>query len=159
MLFAIFTILTSCESKEPVSPRFNHVFLQVSDMERSVNFYTNALGLKVTNDSVKNIVITLEDGTQIERDVNIVFLKFPGQDFVFELKEEVIPDSLNFALFQHVGIDVKDINKAVQKAKNAGAVVSPIRFIQSQSVELKQALFKGPDGELIELDQIISGEF
>ncbi len=88
--------------KEPVSPRFNHVFLQVSDMERSVNFYTDAHGLKVTNDSVKNIAITLEDGTRIEQDVNIVFLKFPGQDFVFELKEEEIPDSLNFALFQHV---------------------------------------------------------
>ena len=123
-------------------------------------FYTEALGLKVTNDGIKHIDITLEDGRQSELDVNIVFMKFPGQDFVFELKEVAIPDSISkFSLFQHVGIDVQDINEAVQQANNAGAKVSPIVFIQTQGVELKQAVFNGPDGERIELDQIISGNF
>lgn len=160
ILFTIAIILTSCGKKESLSPRFNHVFLNVSDMERSVDFYTKAFDLKVTNDSVKHLLYTYEDGTKGEVDVNIVFLKFPGQDFVFELGEKAFPDSLQkFALFPHIGINVKDIDKAVQKVKNAGAVVGPIRFVQTHGVELKHTFFKGPDGEVIELDQIISGEF
>lgn len=154
-------ILTSCRSNEPLSPRFNHVFLVVSDMEKSVEFYTKAFDLKVTNDNVKHIVWTYEDGTQQEVETNIVFLKFPGQNFVFELKEVGTMDTIDsFALFQHVGIDVKDLDKALQKALIAGAeIISPIRLVQTHGVELKHVFLKGPDGERIELDQIISGEF
>ena len=160
-LITLAIILTSCGSKEPLSPRFNHVFLVVSDMERSVEFYTKAFDLKVTNEKVKHIVWTYEDGTQKEVETNIVFLKFPGQDFVFELKEVKTMDSIdNSALFQHVGIDVKDIDKSLQKALNAGAeIISPIRLVQTHGLELKHVFLKGPDGERIELDQIISGEF
>ena len=113
---ALAIILTSCGSKEPLSPRFNHVFLVVSDMERSVEFYTKAFDLKVTNDNVKHIVWTYEDGTQKEVETNIVFLKFPGQDFVFELKEVETMDTIeNFALFQHVGIMLKTSIKHFKK--------------------------------------------
>ncbi len=154
-------ILTSCGSKQLLSPRFNHVFIVVSDMERSVEFYTEAFDLKVTNDQVKQITYTNEDGTQNEVETNIVFLKFPGQDFVFELKElKTIGNIENTALFQHVGIDVKDIDLALQKALNAGAeILSPKRLVQTHGVELKQVFLKGPDGERIELDQLVSGEF
>jgi catechol 2,3-dioxygenase-like lactoylglutathione lyase family enzyme len=154
-------ILTSCGSKEPLSPRFNHVFLVVSDMERSVEFYTKAFDLKVTNDKIKHLVLTYEDGTQKQVESNVVLLKFPGQDFVFELKEVEKMDTIeNFNLFQHVGISVKDIDKALKKALNAGAeITSPIRLVQTHGLALKNVFLKGPDGEDIELDQIISGEF
>jgi catechol 2,3-dioxygenase-like lactoylglutathione lyase family enzyme len=130
-------------------------------MEKSVEFYTKAFDLKVTNDNVKHVVFTYEDGTQEKVETNVVLLKFPGQDFVFELKEVETMDTIeNFALLQHVGIDVKDIDRALQKALNAGAEISsPIRLVQTHGIELKHVFLKGPDGEDIELDQIISGEF
>jgi len=44
--------------------------------------------------------------------------------------------------------------------KDIGAeVLVPIRLIKAEGVEAKQAFFKGPDGEPIELMEIISGEF
>ncbi len=154
-------LLTSCQSKEPISPRFNHVVIQVSNMEKSVDFYTHAFDLKVTNDSLKHVVYTLADGTKKERDVNVVLLKFPNQDFVYEMSEVTDFDpSVKFALFHHVGIDVKDIKKAYDRAKQAGAeVLVPIRLVQTNGIETKQAFLKGPDGEIIELMQLISGDF
>ncbi|WKK67048.1 hypothetical protein [Lutimonas zeaxanthinifaciens] len=50
--------------------------------------------------------------------------------------------------------------KAVDRATNAGAeVLAPIRLVQTNGIETKQAFLKGPDGEIIELMQIISGDF
>lgn len=154
-------ILISCESKKPVSPRFNHVVLQVSNIENSVDFYTRAFDLKITSDNVKHVVYTFKDGTKKERIINVVFLKFPDQDFVYEMSEVAEYDTLvDFARFHHIGIDVKDIGKAFDKATEAGAeVLVPIRLVQTYGLETKQAFLKGPDGETIELMQIISGEF
>ena len=154
-------MICSCNLKQPVSPRFNHVVIQVSDMERSVDFYTRAFDLQVTNDSLKHIVYTLADGTRRERDVNVVLLKFPNQDFVFEMVEVSNYDhTANFDKLHHIGIDVRNIEKAFERAKNAGAeVFVPIRLVQTNGLETKQAFLKGPDGELFELMQIISGEF
>tara|TARA_R110002124_G_scaffold183735_9_gene351252 strand:+ start:32845 stop:33291 length:447 start_codon:yes stop_codon:yes gene_type:complete len=146
-------MITSCEPKEPISPRFNHVVIQVSNMEKSVNFYTNAFDLKVTNDSLKHVVYTLEDGMKKERDVNVVLLKFPNQDFVYEMSEVAEYDnSTNFDKFHHVGIDVRNIKSAFKRAVEAGAeVLVPIRLVQTNGIETKQAFLKGPDGEVIEL--------
>lgn len=66
----------------------------------------------------------------------------------------------NFALFQHVGIDVKDIDKALQKALNEGPeIISPIRLFQTHGVELKHVFLKVPDGERTELEHIILDKF
>ena len=154
-------MLISCQPKAAVSPRFNHVVIQVSNMEKSVDFYTRAFDLKVTNDKLKHVVYTLEDGTKKERDINVVLLKFPNQNFVYEMSEVAEHDTdINFAIFHHVGIDVRNIKKAFDRATKAGAeVLVPIRLVQTSGIETKQAFLKGPDGEVIELMQIISGEF
>jgi catechol 2,3-dioxygenase-like lactoylglutathione lyase family enzyme len=151
----------SCKTKEPVSPRFNHVVIQVSDMNKSVKFYTDAFDLVVTNDSLKHVVYTLADGTKKEREVNIVLLKFPNQDFVYEMVEVSDYDhSTNFDKFHHIGIDVRDIKLAFERAIRAGAeVLVPIQLVQTNGIETKQAFLNGPDGEIIELMQLISGNF
>jgi predicted enzyme related to lactoylglutathione lyase len=114
-------------------------------MEKSVNFYTNAFDLNVTNDSLKHVVYTFEDGTKIERDVNVALLKFPNQDFVYEMSEVAEYDnSTNFEKFHHVGIDVKNIKKAFERAISAGSeVLAPIRLVQTNGIETKQAFLKG----------------
>lgn len=159
-LLTLIAIMTSCGSKQPVSPRMNHVFVQVSDLEKSIKFYTNAFDLQVT-DRLEHFIVTNPEGNQTEVSRKIALLKFPGQDFVFELGYTnnfgTLPD---FAIYDHVGIDVKDIDEAVERAVNAGAeLATPVHSLQTKGLEAKFAHLKGPDGELIELHQILSGEF
>jgi catechol 2,3-dioxygenase-like lactoylglutathione lyase family enzyme len=164
LIFSIILIL--CLDKadaqdQQVYPVFNHVFLSVRNMDSSVKFYTKAFDLKVT-DRFTQLVITQAD-TTFKRDVNVVFLKFPGQDFVFELAERADKNDTTRPgnLFQHVGVEVKDITIAVERVINAGGKITiPIRRIRTNSrLEIKQAFMKGPDGEAIELTEIISGRY
>jgi hypothetical protein len=106
--------------------------------------------------------ITQADST-FSRNLKIAFLKFPGQDFVFELAER--PGNIKVTnqpgLFQHVGIEVKDILIAFQRVLNAGGkITTQVRKVRTNSgLEIKQAFFKGPDEEQIELLQVISGGY
>jgi len=102
------------------------------------------------------------DGTELIRTVQMAFLKFPDQDFVFELAQQLADTTMRPATysFQHIGVDVVDIEAAYQRAIDAGAKeLLPVRKVKAKGVEAKQAFFAGPDGERIELMQIISGEF
>ena len=157
----ILPLLVFCCTPKEVSPRLNHVLLQVSSMEQSVDFYTRAFDLEVTNDDIKHIEVTKADGSKTQREVNIVLLKFPGQDFVYELSEVAAGSSISPpGIFNHVGIDVKDIDQAWQRALQAGAQeLVPVQLVQTTGIQAKQAFLKGPDGEVIELMQIISGEY
>ena len=85
-VFLVLLFLTSCESKQATSPRFNHVMLSVSNLEASIKFYTSGFDLQVTN-QLKKIEVFNDDGTTLSRDVNMAFLKFPDQNFVLELSE------------------------------------------------------------------------
>lgn len=146
---------------QQVTPAFNHVYLAVHNMDSSLKFYTTAFDLKVT-DRFNQLDVTQTD-TAFKRTVNVVFLKFPGQDFVFELAERADKNDTTRPgnLYQHVGVEVKDITVALQRAVNAGAkVATPIRRVKTNSVlAIKQAYIKGPDGETIELTEIISGGY
>ncbi len=144
---------------DPVSPRFNHVMLFVSNLDSSVAFYTRAFDLKVTQRLTK-LTVTRPDGTTAERDVKMAFLKFPGQDFVFELAERKVQDDGITPVFQHVGVVVKDIDKAAERVKAAGGTgFAGVAIVEGQGVRTRTAFFKGPDGENVELMQILSGEF
>ena len=155
-------ILFSCtQSKDkPVSPRVNHVMLYVSNLDASVDFYTRAFDLQETN-RVTQLKVTKADGSQLTRDIEIVFLKFAGQDFVYELAQNPSPpDSLGRGLFQHVGVDVMDIETALKRALEAGGeLVAPVQLVSTKDINVKQAFLRGPDGESIELMQMITGEF
>ena len=161
ILLAFLTIAcTSCKSDKPLTPRINHVAMQVSNMKESVDFYTKAFDLKATN-NIKELEITLADGSATKYDTHLVFLKFPGQDFVYELVENSKSDSLvHSPLFQHIGIDVLDIEESFKRATSLGAhVIVPIRYVRANDIYVKQAFINGPNNEVIELMQLISGEF
>jgi len=152
-------LFIACTSKK-ISPRFNHVVITVSNMEKSLQFYTTAFNLEQTN-TIKHLEYTAKDGTVTNRDIHVVLLKFPGQDFVWEMVENPNANVSEIpSLYQHVGVDVTDMDTAFKQVVDAGAevVVAP-RFVKMTGLETKQAFLKGPDGEMIELMQIISGEF
>lgn len=141
--------------------KFNHLYLAVNDVDSSLGFYTKAFGLAVS-DRFNELDIRQTD-TAFKRQVNVVFLKFPGQDLVFELAERSDKkDTVRMSnLFQHVGVEVKNIELAVQKVIAAGGkVATPIRVVKTNSgLAIRQAYIKGPDRETIELTQIISGKY
>ena len=164
LLSLIIVLTMSCSTDthphQALSPRINHVMLYVSNLENSIDFYTRAFDLKVTN-RLDTLIAVQPDSTEVIRTVTMAFLKFPGQDFVFELAEHAADTSSRPAfLFQHVGVDVKDIDAAYKRAIDAGATeLLPVRKVKAKGIEAKQAFVGGPDGERIELMQIISGEF
>jgi len=130
----------------------------VHNMDSSLKFYTTAFDLKITN-RISQLDITQAD-TAFKRPVNIVFLKFPGQDLVYELGER--SDTTRIGnLFQHVGVEVKDLKATLQRVLDAGGKLAvPIRQVKTNSgLAIKQAVVKGLDGESIEIVEVISGEY
>jgi catechol 2,3-dioxygenase-like lactoylglutathione lyase family enzyme len=161
LLILVIVSCTNNNQHQAISPRVNHVMLYVSDLEKSIQFYTQAFDFEVTN-RLDTLIATQPDGTELVRPVKMAFLKFPNQDFVFELSEQVA-DTTNRPvafLFQHVGIDVQDIDAAYSRAMGAGAeALLPVRVVKAKGIEAKQAFVGGPDGERVELMQIMAGEF
>lgn len=147
---------------DPVSPRVNHVMLYVKDLDRSVGLYTTAFDFEVTN-NVKEIIRVADDGSEQSIPVNMALLKFPGQNFVYEMAENTtLPDSISTTgAFQHVGIDVKDISAALDRALRAGFVMrDTIRTVKATgNIEAMNCFLTGPDGETVELMQMVAGEF
>ena len=157
---SIALIATSLHQQpSPLSPRFNHVMLYVDDIEKSIDFYTTAFDVEVSQ-RLTQIREVAEDGTETPNEVNMAFLKFPGQDFVFEISERTVENPGIAPHYQHVGIDVKNIQAAADRAINAGATnFTGIRHLRGNETEVKNCFFKGPDGENIELMEILAGEF
>jgi catechol 2,3-dioxygenase-like lactoylglutathione lyase family enzyme len=143
----------------PLTPRFNHVMLYVSNLDSSIAFYTKAFDLQVSQ-AIKDMVVTAPNGTETRRSVKMALLKFPGQDFVLELSERTVQDDRIAPFYQHLGIDVLDIAAAAERARAAGARdLSAIQTVRTSRTVAKNAFFKGPSGELVELMQLVSGAF
>ena len=145
----------------PLSPRFNHVMLAVSNLDSSITFYTAAFDLKVAQ-RITELTVTGANGTPGARPVKMALLKFPGQEFVLELAERPAQPSTGPApYYQHVGVDVRDIAAAAERVRKAGGrEPSAIQTVStSTGTVAKNMFFRGPSGELVELMQVVSGEF
>ena len=146
----------------PPSPRFNHVMLTVSNLDSSIAFYTAAFDLQVSQ-RITELRVTGADGAPNARPVKMALLKFPGQDFVLELAERPAapPSTAPAPYYQHVGVDVRDIEAAAERVRKAGGRdPSPIQTVGTSSGSVaKNMFFRGPSGERVELMQMVSGEF
>jgi len=144
----------------PLSPRFNHVMMIVSNLDSSVAFYTAAFDLKVAQ-RITELRVTDENGTATPRPVKMALLKFPGQEFVLEMAERPAPATGPSPNYQHLGVDVRDIAAAADRIRKAGGRdLSPIHTVStSGGTVAKNMFFVGPSGERVELMQIVSGEF
>lgn len=144
----------------PLSPRFNHVMLYVSNLDASIAFYTKAFDLTVAQ-RIDTLRVTRPDGSEAARPARMAFLKFPGQDFVFELAERRVQDDGISPFYQHLGVDVADIAAAAARVQAAGgrefSGISTVRT--SGGTVARNGFFKGPDGEMVELMQVLQGEF
>jgi catechol 2,3-dioxygenase-like lactoylglutathione lyase family enzyme len=144
-----------------LSPRFNHVMLVVSNLDSSVAFYTTAFDLQVAQ-RITELRVTGATGATNARPVKMALLKFPGQEFVLELAERSAPPATGPAPFyQHLGVDVRDIAVAADRVRQAGGRdPSAIQTVStSTGTVAKNMFFRGPSGELVELMQVVSGDF
>lgn len=162
----IITVSAFAPAKEAaLSPRFNHVMLFVSNLDSSITFYTTAFDLQVAQ-RITELTVTGGSGAPSARPVKMALLKFPGQEFVLELAERAVPTSAGAGAgaapyYQHLGVDVRDIAAAAERVRKAGGQApSPIQTVSTSSGTVaKNMFFRGPSGELVELMQIVSGEF
>ena len=145
----------------PLTPRFNHVMLIVSNLDSSITFYTTAFDLQVAQ-RLTELRVTGANGAESARSVKMALLKFPGQEFVLELAERPAPPTTGPApYYQHLGVDVQDIAAAAERVRRAGGRdPTAIQTVSTASGTIaKNMFFRGPSGELVELMQIVSGEF
>ncbi len=134
--------------------------LYVADLEASIAFYTRAFGVEVTQ-RLDSLTIVAPDGSESARSVRMAFLKFPGQEFVLELSEQEVATDGPAPFYQHLGIDVTDIESAATRVQEAGGRdFTGIRTVRATGgIVARNAFFRGPDGEVLELMQMVQGEF
>ncbi len=151
---------TTPEEGDPGRFRFNHVMLYVDDLDRSVDFYTSVFPL-VEESRINELTITTSEGTETVP-AKLALLRFGEQDFLLEISEQPDRPAKDQPLpsYQHLGVNVSDIEAMDSTLLAGGAeLISPIRDISAETVKCKISFYRGPDGEIIELMQVLEGKF
>ncbi|MCL5949703.1 MAG: VOC family protein [Candidatus Bathyarchaeota archaeon] len=123
---------------------FVHTSIRTSNMERSIDFYSKFLGLKLlSRQEIKKTnseIAFLQDAEGKGSKLELTFYR--NQDkFAQPAYEE--------RLFDHLGFEVADINKtlAAMHKENVTITDEPFKFNEKTTI----AFIEDPDGTLIEL--------
>lgn len=123
--------------------KLEHIGIMVKDMNRSIRFYTETLGLQLLGRE------SIGEGAELG------FLAYPGSDnIVLELISRWRDDLPAKGNVDHVAFTVTDIEAEVERLKGLG-----VEMIDNAPKEMsicggvKIAFFYGPDGERLELFQ------
>lgn len=122
---------------------FHHLSMSVRDLEKSIKFYTEALGFeeRVSWGDTKKRTVLLDTG-----DGNY-----------FELSQGEPDQEYGEGVFKHIALRTDDCKAAVEQARTGGAEVTvetrDVNLRSDPPIPIRIAFFKGPDGELIELFQ------
>jgi len=145
----------------------DHINIIVSDLERSVKFYTDLLGFKQTNSAhlegewVESIV-GLKDVS-----ADVAFIVAPAGEPRIELLcyktptgESVPANSFaNTVGLRHIALRVDDIHSSAQKLKDAGVkllsepVTVPSSVVTHDAGHKMLCYFHDPDGVLLEITE------
>ena len=93
--------------------KYLHTRFRVSDMDKSIYFYRDILGMKVVEQKTS------------PRGSKLVFLKFPDMDCELELCS--FPDSGNVHVPEdlvHLAFEVDDLERCIARLKVAGALIT-----------------------------------
>lgn len=122
--------------------RLLHTMLRVSDLDRSIKFYTEVLGMKLLRK------VDFEEGR-----FTLAFVGFneEGEGAVLELTHNWDVDAYDHGnAYGHIAIGVGDVYKACEKiSKKGGEVVRAAGPMKGGKTVL--AFIKDPDGYFIEL--------
>jgi len=145
----------------------SHIAIGVRNMEQSLHFYRDLLGLRVTLDDPNENpggMLSRVSGTQRTR--HGVYLRWDdGPDATFIVLSEDRPTAgeplkLNQVGIHHFAFWVDDLQETYDKVKAAGVpVVLPptvfdtVAYGEPPGGKVMTTLFKDPDGTVIQLDQ------
>ena len=93
--------------------KYLHTRFRVSDMDKSIYFYRDILGMKVVEQKTS------------PRGSKLVFLKFPDMDCELELCS--FPDSGNVHVPEdlvHLAFEVDDLERCIERLKMAGVLIT-----------------------------------
>ncbi|TDF94087.1 VOC family protein [Paenibacillus piri] len=123
--------------------KLEHIGVKVKDMDVSVRFYTEILGMKLVKRA------RLADG------VELGFLSFPDSDNIeIELIGRGHDGLPNDSIVHHIAFTVTDIQAEVDRLKGLGVHLmdeTPRAILDGDLI----AFFFGPDGERLEFFQPI----
>jgi lactoylglutathione lyase len=121
--------------------KFNYAGIRVTNLQRSIDFYTKTLGMRVTNRSKIKTTKGETVGLASEEGGFGLELNYYEQDSPYNTKYTV-GEGLD-----HLAFKVDDLNKALEEAKSAGH-----RTILKIEADGNQwAYIEDPDGLWIEL--------
>jgi lactoylglutathione lyase len=118
--------------------KMEHVGIMVKDMDESLNFYQNILGLE------------LRSREWLNESIELAFLFFPEQPSV-EVELVYGGTAENEGIVNHLAFRVENIEAELLRFKEAGVklVDEEPRSILNDTVKI--AFFQGPNGEKLEL--------
>jgi len=121
--------------------RFRYVGIRVKDLDRSVDFYTRLLGMKVK----QRLKIKETKG-------EIVDLVSEDERFTLELNhyEKNSPHNTTYIVgegLDHLAFDVDDLDKAIEEMRSAGYPV----ILEVKTEKSRWAYVEDPNGIWIEL--------
>jgi len=124
---------------------FTHTSIRTSDMDRSIDFYTKLLGLKL-----------LGRHEIPQNNAEIAFLQDPeGKGSKLELtyylnQEKFIQSKYEDRVFDHLAFEIKDMEETISKMRKNDVTITDEPFRLGSSGSLI-AFVEDPDGILIEL--------
>jgi len=121
--------------------KFMYVGIRVTDLERSIDFYTNIVGMKVSGRSKIEQTKGETVGLQTEKDGFTLELNYYEKDSPYNTKY-VVGEGLD-----HLAFKVDDLDKALEEAKKAGHRT----ILQMKADGGRWAYIEDPDGNWIEL--------
>ena len=124
-----------------MKPKFTYVGIRVTDLRRSIDFYTKILGLKVTNranfEQTKGEIVNL----QSEEDGFIIELNYYEESSPYNTKYSV-GEGLD-----HLAFKVNDLDEALEELKKAGCH----SILEMNADGNRWVYIEDPDGIWIEL--------
>jgi glyoxylase I family protein len=121
--------------------RVHHIAIICSDYAKSKHFYVDILGLKIVRETYreerKSFKLDLEVGEQYQ----IELFSFPNPP-----ARTSSPEACGL---RHVAFEVEDVRKTVEKLRDRGIDVEPIRV--DESTKKAFTFFADPDGLPIEI--------
>ncbi len=124
---------------------FAHTSIRASNMDRSIDFYTRLMGLKLL--SRREIKQT---------NAEIAFLQDPeGKGAKLELthyrdQKKFVQADYEDRLFDHIAFEIKDMNKTISKLRSEKLTITDEPYTLGPAGPLI-AFIEDPDGTLIEL--------
>ena len=126
--------IVNCEGEIMKTQGLNHIQISVSDMDRSLKFYTGLLGMR-----------------ELFREGSLVFLQSAEGNDIFTLRQAEGPVDTTSVGMQHFGFAVnrEDHAAAVEEVRKFGAELLDVG--QHGGDQSLYAYFKDPDGYIIEI--------